>query len=384
MTKSTITRERIKQYAHDPHMCTVNEEIRELACMALAALDSEPVAGEARFKEELPRWTPCTAEHVSMVLANPEDWPNYEVRYLYAAPQPAPELTATVERLNASGYEYEGGEVTPQNVAAVVDILLQQLDGAVQGRDTQPAPVVMDEMLCKFYEVNSWHDLVRELVKHVEQLQDSARRNVKPWEDTFPETLLPAYIERIKQADDACRAAMLQAAPVRSSMPDGVVKAEHRRVIEMLLSVCGAAFELADDSCQQDVDGEECHVVPSDAFQKLSDALDEIENTLPTEDIDRPDVFLAWSAMPRAALKSLLQAGYSPVIPEGYVMVPKEPTERMVIDGFESEPDETFSEPEVWEAFQKMSGCEQAAFRARLCWAAILAAVPPAPTQENI
>ncbi|EQB1791242.1 DUF551 domain-containing protein [Klebsiella quasipneumoniae] len=85
----------------------------------------------------------------------------------------------------------------------------------------------------------------------------------------------------------------------------------------MLLNVCGAAFELADDSCQQDVDGEDCHVVPDDAFQKLSDALDEIENTLPTEDIDRPDVFLAWSAMPRAALKSLLQAGNSPVIPDG-------------------------------------------------------------------
>ncbi|WP_207303271.1 hypothetical protein [Klebsiella pneumoniae] len=77
----------------------------------------------------------------------------------------------------------------------------------------QPAPVVPDEMLCEFYEVDSWPDLVRELVKHVEQLQDSARRNVKPWEDTFPETLLPAYIERVKQADDACRDAMLAAAP---------------------------------------------------------------------------------------------------------------------------------------------------------------------------
>lgn len=52
---------------------------------------------------------------------------------------------------------------------------------------------------------------------------------------------------------------------------------------------------------------------------------------------------------------AMLQAGNSPVIPDGYVMVPKEPTERMVIDGFESEPDETFSEPEVWEAYQKMS-----------------------------
>jgi hypothetical protein len=43
---------------------------------------------------ERPRWTPCTAEHVSMVLANPEDWPNYEVRYLYAAPRPAPVVSS--------------------------------------------------------------------------------------------------------------------------------------------------------------------------------------------------------------------------------------------------------------------------------------------------
>nr|WP_323053302.1 hypothetical protein [Klebsiella pneumoniae] len=132
-------------------------------------------------------------------------------------------------------------------------------------------------------------------------------------------------------------AANAQPAPV---VPENCVTAEHRRVIEMLLNVCGAAFELADDSCQQDVDGEDCHVVPDDAFQKLSDALDEIENTLPTEDIDRPDVFLAWSAIPKAALKSLLQAGNSPVTgidlasgpdrtvevryvaPPGYVMVP--------------------------------------------------------------
>ena len=109
-----------------------------------------------------------------------------------------------------------------------------------------------------------------------------------------------------------------QPAPV---VPENCVTAEHRRVIELLLNVCGAAFELADDSCQQDVDGEDCHVVPDDSFQKLSDALDEIENTLPTEDIDRPSVFLAWSAMPRAALKSILQAGNSPVIPDTWIPV---------------------------------------------------------------
>ncbi|MDM2792021.1 hypothetical protein OGY20_07430 [Citrobacter sp. Cpo114] len=140
----------------------------------------------------------------------------------------------------------------------------------------------------------------------------------------------------------------LYTTPPAQVVPENCVTAEHRRVIEMLLNVCGAAFELADDSCQQDVDGEECHVVPDDAFQKLSEALDEIENTLPTEDVDRPDVFLSWSAMPRAALKSILQAGNSPVIgidlasepdrsvevrylaPPGYVMVPKEPTNEML------------------------------------------------------
>ncbi|EJG2191537.1 DUF551 domain-containing protein [Klebsiella oxytoca] len=57
----------------------------------------------------------------------------------------------------------------------------------------------------------------------------------------------------------------------------------------------------------------------------------------------------------------------------------------MVIDGFESEPDEPFSKPEVWEAYQNMSGCEQAAYRARLCWAAMLAAAPqPQNAPQNI
>lgn len=100
----------------------------------------------------------------------------------------------------------------------------------------------------------------------------------------------------------------LYTTPPAPVVAENCVTAEHRRVIEMLLNVCGAAFELADDSCQQDVDGEECHVVPDDSFKTLARALDEIEDTLPTEDADRPDVFLAWAAIPRAVLKSLLHA----------------------------------------------------------------------------
>jgi hypothetical protein len=64
------------------------------------------------------------------------------------------------------------------------------------------------------------------------------------------------------------------------------------------------------------------------------------------------------------------------VVPDGYALVPIEPTESMVIAGFEPEPDESFSEPDKWEAYEAMSGCQQAAHKAKLCWAAMIAAAP--------
>ncbi|MEZ6879845.1 hypothetical protein [Enterobacter sp. KB-280D8] len=72
----------------------------------------------------------------------------------------------------------------------------------------------------------------------------------------------------------------------------------------------------------------------------------------------------------------LAEAGNSPVIPDGWVLVPVEPSEDMIIHGFESEPDESFSDDKEWEAYEAMSGCQQAAHRAKLCWAAMIAAAP--------
>ncbi|WP_350363766.1 hypothetical protein [Enterobacter hormaechei] len=66
----------------------------------------------------------------------------------------------------------------------------------------------------------------------------------------------------------------------------------------------------------------------------------------------------------------------SPVIPDGWVAVPVEPTEDMIVNGFESEPDESFSDEKEWEAYDAMSGCQQAAHRAKLCWAAMISAAP--------
>lgn len=234
--------------------------------------------------------------------------------------------------------------VSPAAVTALIDELLQR-------REAAEKPV-------------AW-------IVGSEEIDDfKCGREVMVMRDDDEEELekFPLYSE--PPLASAERAAMLQYSPVQALG----ITAEHRRVIEMLLSVCAAAFELADDSCEQEVDGEMCHVVPGDAFQKLSDSLDEIENTLPTEDADRPDVFLAWSAMPRAVLKSLLQLsgnseqvidykaiveriseivhgkvtdidlltitvksmvdrlkGNSPVIPEGWALVPIEPTEAMLI-----------------------------------------------------
>ncbi|UGQ44940.1 hypothetical protein [Massilia endophytica] len=70
-------------------------------------------------------------------------------------------------------------------------------------------------------------------------------------------------------------------------------------------------------------------------------------------------------------------------VAEGWKLVPVEPTEDMVIRGFESRPDPVF-QPEHWDAYEQMSGCQQSAFAARLCYAAMLAAAPPAPVQPAV
>lgn len=105
------------------------------------------------------------------------------------------------------------------------DTLQQRLDAACAGLKWESdrnklllervneleAETLPDPTLCSFYDATDYPGLVRELVGHVSQLQDSAKRNVKPWEDTFPPTLLPAYIERLNAANTA---AQLQGEPV--------------------------------------------------------------------------------------------------------------------------------------------------------------------------
>ncbi|WP_233446282.1 hypothetical protein [Klebsiella oxytoca] len=226
MTKSTITRERLEELAAGQSgfnlRIATHEESKELARMAQAAMDGEPVAyTDGRNLGYIDRGRE-TAYLWGRQNSEAGDVP------LYRHAQPAPETECEPIAWLNDAYLARGvvdGEAGSEDAGPGYIPVYREASPA------QPAPVVPDEMLCEFYEVANWPDLVRELVKHVEQLQDSAKRNVKPWEDTFPETLLPAYIDRIKQADEACRAAMLQAG--NSPVIPGGWQVEAEKLAEM-------------------------------------------------------------------------------------------------------------------------------------------------------
>ena len=153
--------------------------------------------------------------------------------------------------------------------------------------------------------------------------------------------------KRLAVVIDACRAAMLQGAEQPQSaqqnipeiIPGGLVKA-----VNNLLNNDGSRGRYSAIGC-------------GEAREKI-------------------ELWLAQRQKWESQRSENLCAGNSPVIPDGWVMVPVEPTEDMIVNGFESEPDESFSDEKEWEAYDAMSGCQQAAHRAKLCWAAMIATAP--------
>lgn len=101
-----------------------------------------------------------------------------------------------------------------------------------------------------------------------------------------------------------------------------------------------------------------------------------IDDLLSNKDRSGAGVWVEIPAKLRRAAMLHGADGNSTVIPDGWALVPVEPTEDMIVNGFESEPDESFSDEKEWEAYDAMSGCQQAAHRAKLCWAAMIAASP--------
>jgi len=91
-----------------------------------------------------------------------------------------------------------------------------------------------------------------------------------------------------------------------------------------------------------------------------------------------------WNACRSAMLQGVEPVSQPYTLRDGWVAVPVEPTESMVIAGFEAELREEFRDPEAWEAFEAMSGCEQAAHRAKLSWAAMIKAAPQQEASNRI
>ena len=85
----------------------------------------------------------------------------------------------------------------------------------------------------------------------------------------------------------------------------------------------------------------------------------------------------------RAVARDVAAQAGQVAVPEGFKLVPVEATLEMVTKGFESAPDEFFSPTAEWEAYAAMTGCQKAAHRARLCYAAMLAAAPTSPAQAS-
>lgn len=104
-------------------------------------------------------------------------------------------------------------------------------------------------------------------------------------------------------------------------------------------------------------------------------AIAQMENHEPCDSINVAYKF-GWNACRAAMLQGAEPVTTANKLPDGWVAVPVEPTEDMIVNGFESEPDESFSDEKEWEAYEAMSGCQQAAHRAKLCWAAMIAAAP--------
>ncbi|HHZ9505620.1 TPA: hypothetical protein ACWMKM_003700 [Escherichia coli] len=112
---STITKERIEQYANDPRMCNVNDEIRQIALIALASLEAEAV-GEVVLGE----YDDCGCHpyaRVACIAADGQaDWENFkDGTRLYTAPPAPVSVPAAMEMDDDFDSAFEHGKAVGWN-----------------------------------------------------------------------------------------------------------------------------------------------------------------------------------------------------------------------------------------------------------------------------
>ena len=135
MTKSTITRERLAKikswretYGTGSNVMLPAEEAEELACLALAAMDSEPVAWRYRYHNGLAQsnWKYVDSESECISA------PNYQVQSLYRHAQPASEREQ-VRREHAEWSQATFGNVGP--VGPLKHLSKEALEAAAEPGD---------------------------------------------------------------------------------------------------------------------------------------------------------------------------------------------------------------------------------------------------------
>lgn len=205
------------------------EEAEELASMALAAMDSEPVV------KKVACWSCQNEVEIAAISDCDGCCPKCGTRIHldeepYIAPLSAPDRDQ-VRREHAEWSQATFGNVGP--VGPLKHLRREVLETIAKPHDL----IEWADMQFLLWDAQRRAGITDEQITQamIDKLAVNKQREWPEPKDGEPRL-------HIKE----------QPAPV---VPENCVTAEHRRVIEMLLNVCGAAFELADDSCQQDVDG---------------------------------------------------------------------------------------------------------------------------------
>lgn len=181
-------------YGHEAHNAYTPEQMRDYA---RAALSAQPSPGSQDALAEAARrvisdvdsgdygGTISMATYDALVSALTARQPAGEIDEAAVLRRAAAVLYMWEDDPNLTGYM---GDF--KDACGILELLAQHAAPPAQAMDLGPP----DPTLLRFYQATGYPELVGALEEHVLKLIDLRKRNVKPWEDTMPPTLLPKWI----------------------------------------------------------------------------------------------------------------------------------------------------------------------------------------------
>lgn len=151
---------------------------------------------ETIVTEWITRLPACGVQVERLALRDYPDWAEHLAAILTRPREVAtPGAGASIATGRISGYLPDARAVEVILDAAVPEWMTKLPSGVVLSASAAADQAAQpDPTLLRFYEVSDYPALVVAMEAHVLKLIDAHRRNVKPWEDTFPPTLLPKWI----------------------------------------------------------------------------------------------------------------------------------------------------------------------------------------------